>query len=185
MDVELPQSFISLRARVLRGTDEIESSSCLRQSEGSRYEPLSSAKHMIIQRQIALIIGTISGFEQPLQGPTMLGEIIWKDEKEEIIGIEKIMPCRFGSLPEKINIQLQNASKRGGGARCQPSSRGLMRYTAVLCGPWAVYLCWAVQAAVVSSGWESTEKEQARSFLQPRRALAFFLTLESETLLSA
>lgn len=141
MDVEFPQSFSSLSARVLRGIDGIESSSCLRQSEGSRSEPLSSAKHMIIQRQIALIIGTISGFEQPLQGHTMLVEIIWKDEKEEIIGIEKIMPCRFSSLPEKSISSYKMPAKEEEEPGVSRRPWGLVRYTAVLCGLWAVYLC--------------------------------------------
>lgn len=96
---------------------------------------------MIIQRQIALIIGTISGFEQPLQGHTMLVEIIWKDEKEEIIGIEKIMPCRFSSLPEKSISSYKMPAKEEEEPGVSRSPWGLMRCTAVLCGLWAVYLC--------------------------------------------
>lgn len=75
--VEFPSSFSSLSPRILRGTKEIKSSSHLITIKVEPvFEPLCSAKHMIIQRQIALIIGTISGFEHPLQGHTMLVEII-------------------------------------------------------------------------------------------------------------
>lgn len=126
MGVELPKSFSSLSARILRGINEIKSSGCLTQSKWSCFEPLSSAKHMIIQRQIALIIGTISGFEHPLQGHTMLVEIIWKDEKKEIMGIEKITPCHSNYLLKKNQFPVTKWQQRGGGGvRCQPPSLGV------------------------------------------------------------
>lgn len=112
MGVELPKSFSSLSAGILRGINEIKSSGCLTQSKWSCFEPLSSAKHMIIQRQIALIIGTISGFEHPLQGHTMLVEIIWKDEKKEIMGIEKITPCHSNYLLKKSISSYKMTAKR-------------------------------------------------------------------------
>lgn len=71
----------------------------------------------------------------------MLGEIIWKDEKEEIVGIEKIMPCRFGSLLEKSISSYKMPAKEEEEPGVSRPPWGLMRYTAVLCGPWAVYLC--------------------------------------------